>query len=158
VAPLVISFDLDPAAVERNYRRVRQDAESGILPLIQDLTNPSPSQGWAGRERLSLAERGPADVGLALALIHHLAIGHNLPLERVAAYLNRLCRVLIIEFVPKTDGQVQRLLLSRPDIFPAYTKEGFERAFGAYFTIDAIDRVADSERWLYRMTSTPQLD
>jgi hypothetical protein len=156
VAPLVISFDLDPAAVERNYRRVRRDDESGILPLIQDLTNPSPSQGWAGRERLSLAERGPADAVLALALIHHLAIGHNLPLERVAAYLSRLGRVLVIEFVPKTDGQVHRLLLSRPDIFPSYTKEGFERAFARHFRIDAIDPVVDSERWLYRMTAIPQ--
>ena len=156
VAPMVISFDLDPAAVERNYRRVRRDDESGILPLIQDLTNPSPSQGWAGRERLSLAERGPADAVLALALIHHLAIGHNLPLERVASYLRRLGRVLVIEFVPKTDGQVRRLLLSRPDIFPSYTKEGFERAFARYFSIDAIDPVVDSERWLYRMTAVPQ--
>ena len=158
VAPLVISFDLDPAAVERNYRRVRQDGESGILPLIQDLTNPSPSQGWAGRERLSLAERGPADAVLALALIHHLAIGHNLPLERVAAYLRRLCRVLIIEFVPKADGQVPRLLLSRPDIFPSYTKDGFEEAFARHFSVDAVDRVVDSERWLYRMMATSQPD
>jgi hypothetical protein len=158
VAPLVISFDLDPAAVERNYRRVRLDDESGILPLIQDLTNPSPSQGWAGRERLSLAERGPADAVLALALIHHLAIGHNLPLERMAAYLSRLGRVLVIEFVPKTDAQARRLLLSRPDIFPSYTKEGFERAFARYFSIDAIDQVGDSERWLYRMTAVPQSD
>jgi hypothetical protein len=158
VAPLVISFDLDPAAVERNYRRVRLDDESGILPLIQDLTNPSPSQGWAGRERLSLAERGPADAVLALALIHHLAIGHNLPLERMAAYLSRLGRVLVIEFVPKTDTQARRLLLSRPDIFPSYTKEGFERAFARYFSIDAIDPVDDSERWLYRMTAVPQSD
>jgi hypothetical protein len=158
VAPLVISFDLDPAAVERNYRRVRLDDESGILPLIQDLTNPSPSQGWAGRERLSLAERGPADAVLALALIHHLAIGHNLPLERMAAYLSRLGRVLVIEFVPKTDAQARRLLLSRPDIFPSYTKEGFERAFARYFSIDAIDPVGDSERWLYRMTAIPQSD
>jgi ribosomal protein L11 methylase PrmA len=155
VAPLVISFDLDPAAVERNYRRVKAEAESGILPLIQDLTNPSPAQGWAGRERLSLEERGPADAVLALALIHHLAIGHNLPLERVAAYLSRLCRVLIIEFVPKSDAQVQRLLLSRPDIFPSYTKEGFEKAFARHFRIDTVDPVVDSDRWLYRMTATP---
>jgi hypothetical protein len=154
VAPLVVSFDMDPAAVERNYRAVRQKGETGILPLIQDLTNPSPAQGWAGRERLSLEERGPVDAILALALIHHLAIGHNLPLDRIAAYLAGLCRVLIIEFVPKTDAQVGRLLLSRPDIFPNYTKEGFERAFARHFRIDASDQVADSERWLYRMSGT----
>jgi SAM-dependent methyltransferase len=152
VASLVVSFDMDPAAVERNYRRVRGDGEAGILPLLLDLTNPSPAQGWAGHERLSLEERGPADAVLALALIHHLAIGHNLPLERIASYLKRLGRVLIIEFVPKSDSQVKRLLLSRPDIFPEYTKEGFEQAFRRHYEIQAVARIEDSERWLYCMS------
>ena len=151
-ASLVVSFDMDPAAVERNYRRVRQEGETGILPLLLDLANPSPAQGWAGRERQSLEERGPADAVLALALIHHLAIGHNLPLDRIAAYLSRLGRVLIIEFVPKSDAQVSRLLLSRPDIFPNYTKEGFEQAFARYFALESVERIQDSERWLYRMS------
>jgi hypothetical protein len=155
-ASLVVSFDMDPAAVERNYRRVREKGETGILPLLLELTNPSPAQGWAGRERLSLEQRGPADAVLALALIHHLAIGHNLPLERVASYLARLGRVLIIEFVPKRDPQVSRLLLSRPDIFPAYTKEGFEKAFSRYFRIQAAAQIEDSERWLYRMSASPE--
>jgi ribosomal protein L11 methylase PrmA len=151
VASQVVAFDVDPAAVERNYRRVRSENESGILPLLLDLTNPSPSQGWAGRERMSLEERGPADAILALALIHHLAIGHNLPLERIASYLSRLGRSLIIEFVPKSDSQVKRLLLSRPDIFPEYTQEGFEAAFGRHYAIKAAGRVAESERTLYFM-------
>ena len=151
VAEHVVSFDVDPAAVERNYRRVRAEGESGILPLLLDLTNPSPAQGWAGRERLSLVERGPADAILALALVHHLAIGHNLPLDRVAGYLSRLGHLLIIEFVPKSDGQVKRLLLSRPDIFPEYTKDGFEAAFSRHYDIEAMDQVEDSERWIYSM-------
>jgi len=149
----VISFDMDPAAVERNYRRARHDGETNLLPLQIDLTNPSPAQGWAGRERLALEERGPADVLMALALIHHLAIGHNLPLDGIARYLSRLGKALIIEFVPKTDSQVQRLLLSRPDIFPGYTKEGFEEAFRRHFAIHEVARIQDSDRWLYRMTS-----
>jgi hypothetical protein len=155
-AARVISFDVDPAAVERNYRRVRAEGETGILPLLLDLTNPSPAQGWAGHERLSLQERGPADVVLALALIHHLAIGHNLPLERVAAYLATLGKTLIIEFVPKSDAQVGRLLLSRPDIFPNYTREGFEGAFSRYFRITSAAAIDNSERWLYCMAATEQ--
>ncbi len=90
---------------------------------------------------------------LALALIHHLAIGHNLPLDRIAGYLARLGRVLVIEFVPKSDAQVSRLLLSRADIFPNYTKEQFERAFARYFTIESTERIKDSERWLYCMSA-----
>lgn len=158
VASLVVSFDVDPAAVERNYREVRGNRDAGILPLLLDLTNPSPAQGWAGAERLSLEDRGPADALLALALVHHLAIGHNLPLDRIAGYLSRLGRSLIIEFVPKSDSQVRRLLLSRPDIFPSYTKEGFETAFAPYFTITAAAPVEDSERWLYSMRSRHRSD
>jgi len=156
IAPLVVSFDVDPAAVERNYQRAKSNQESGILPLLLDLTNPSPALGWAGRERLSLEQRGPADTVMALALIHHLAIGNNLPLERVASYFSRLGRKLIIEFVPKADSQVKRLLLSRPDIFPLYTREGFEAAFRQHFTIDAVEPVQESERWLYLMTACPR--
>lgn len=149
----VIAFDLDPAAVERNYRRVRDENEIGILPLLMDLTNPSPSLGWAHEERMSLRERGPADAVLALALIHHLAIGHNLPLHRVASFLATLGRTLVIEFVPKTDSQVQRMLGSRADIFPEYTREGFEAAFATCFRIDAVQPIADADRLLYLMTA-----
>ena len=126
---------------------------TGILPLRLDLTNPSPALGWAHRERLSLEERGPADVLLALAVVHHLAIGHNLPLERVAAFLAKIGRHLVIEFVPKSDSQVQRLLRDREDIFPDYAREGFEAAFQSHFRIERTVPVAESERTLYLMTA-----
>jgi len=155
VVPNVIAFDFDPAAVERNYRRVKAESEAGILPLLLDLTNPSPALGWAHRERLSLEERGPADVLLALALVHHLAIGHNLPLEHIAGFLAKLGRNLIVEFVPKSDSQVQRLLRDRPDIFPGYTAEGFEAAFQRCFRIERFAPVADSERTIYLMAALP---
>lgn len=153
VVPSVVAFDIDPAAVERNYRRIRAESETGILPLRLDLTNPSPALGWAHRERLSLEERGPADVLLALAVVHHLAIGHNLPLERVAAFLAKIGRHLVIEFVPKSDSQVQRLLRDREDIFPDYAREGFEAAFQSHFRIERTVPVAESERTLYLMTA-----
>jgi hypothetical protein len=158
LVPGVVAFDLDPAAVERNYRRIRADGESGILPLLLDLTNPSPALGWAHRERLSLEQRGPADVLLALAVVHHLAIGHNLPLERVASFLARVGRNLVIEFVPKSDSQVRRLLRDRADIFPDYTREAFEAAFRSRFRIERAVPVADSERTLYLMTALPWQD
>jgi hypothetical protein len=158
VVPAVVAFDIDPAAVERNYRRVKAQGEGGILPLLLDLTNPSPALGWAHRERLSLEERGPADVLLALAVVHHLAIGHNLPLERVAGFLANVGRHLVIEFVPKSDSQVRRLLRDRPDIFPDYTQEGFESAFRGHFRIERAVPVAESERTLYFMSALPWHD
>jgi hypothetical protein len=87
----------------------------------------------------------------ALAVVHHLAISNNVPLARVSEYLASLARALVIEFVPKSDSQVQRLLASREDIFPCYTPEGFETAFGEHFTIDAAEQIRGSDRTLYLM-------
>lgn len=145
----VASFDVDPAAVERNYRDLRAGRIDGILPLLLDLRNPSPGCGWAHRERSSLAARGPADLVMALALVHHLAISNNVPLDDVASFLAGLGRYAIVEFVAKTDGQVQRLLRNRPDIFPRYTRDGFEAAFSRHYRILQSAPVAESERHLY---------
>ena len=146
-----VAFDVDPLAVEKNYRRAKQAAERTILPLLLDLTNPSAASGWAGEERDALADRGPADLALVLALVHHLAIAHNVPLPRIAEYLARLARGLVIEFVPKEDSQVQRMLASRADIFDDYTQAGFERAFSTCFAIEEATRVRDAVRTIYVM-------
>lgn len=146
-----IAFDVDAAAVEKNYRRVRERTETHILPLVMDLTNPSPALGWDHQERSSLADRGPADLVLALALIHHLAISNNVPLERVARFFARLGRSLVVEFVPKSDSQVKRLLATRADVFPDYHRAGFEAAFAPYFETLEVRAVEGSERSLYLM-------
>ncbi len=148
---LTISADIDPAAVDKNYREMRKNKESNLLPLLLDLTNPSPALGWSNEERESLAQRGPADAVMALALIHHLAISNNVPLDDVASYFARLGRWLIIEFVPKSDSQVQRLLASREDIFPRYQREGFEQAFQTRYEIRDCQPIEGSERLLYLM-------
>jgi hypothetical protein len=146
-----ISFDIDPAAVEKNYLKCVEKNESNILPLLLDLTNPSPASGWQNEERLSLQQRGPADTVFALALIHHLAISNNLRFSKIAAFLEKICSSLIIEFVPKTDSQVQRLLSARKDIFPDYKQQVFESEFNRYFTIQSSAKIKDSERTLYLM-------
>ncbi len=146
-----IAFDIDPGAVELNYQRMRRDRETRLLPLVQDLTNPSPAIGWANAERDAFAARGPVDMAFALALVHHLAIGHNLPLERIAALLATLCHDAVIEFVPKDDSQVGRLLASRADIFPDYTPAGFEAAFATRFEIRERAPLPGSSRVLYWM-------
>jgi ribosomal protein L11 methylase PrmA len=144
-----LALDVDPAAVERNYRRARDERDAHLLPLVMDLTNPSPGLGWDGAERPALAARGPADLVLALALVHHLAIGNNVPLDRIARFLRRLGSHLVLEWVPKSDSQVRRLLASRADVFPDYTAEGLERAFADDFERRERLPVAGSERVLY---------
>ncbi len=145
-------FEFDPGCVEQAYRDgVVAAGDRNFLPLLQDLTNPSPRIGWENTERFSLADRGPAGLAMALALVHHLAIGNNVPLPRVAGFFADLCTTLIVEFVPKSDAKVQILLTSREDIFPDYTIEGFERAFAERFTIERRESIASSERTLYLM-------
>jgi hypothetical protein len=146
-----IAFDGDPVAVEKNYQHATKASEPNILPVLLDLTNPSGGYGWANEERDALAHRGPADLALVLALVHHLAIGHNVPLERIADYLARLAQALVIEFVPKADSQVQRLLASRVDIFDTYTQDHFERAFSPLFEIVQTIPVRDGVRSIYIM-------
>lgn len=146
-----ISLDVDPAAVEKNYLYCRKAGIRNCLPLLIDLTNPSPGIGWENKERASLIERGPVECVMALALVHHLCISNNLPFRKITKFFDQLCKWLIIEFVPKSDSQVQRLLRTREDIFPDYTQDGFERTFQEYFAIRSTIRIDDSERIMYLM-------
>jgi hypothetical protein len=114
-----------------------------------DLTNPSPALGWAHYERDSFASRAPADAAMALALIHHIAISNNVPLPAIADFFRRLARYLIIEFVPKQDPQVKRLLQNRDDIFDDFNQAAFEKAFEAHFDIRESHPVGSDGRQLY---------
>ncbi len=149
----VIAFEADPVSSEKHFNACVKKKETMILPLIMDLTNPSSGIGWAHQERESLVERGPVDVLLALALIHHLVIANNVPFFQVAKFFSGLCKTLIIEFVPKNDSQVQRLLVSREDIFYDYAQRQFEQAFEGYFHIDSSMAIGNSGRRLYVMSN-----
>ena len=148
-----VALDIDAAAVEKNYRCCRRDNEQFLLPLVGDITNPSPGIGLENAERMSLLQRGPVDTVLALALVHHLAIANNLPLGKIADSFSRLCRDLILEFIPKSDSQVQRLLATRDDIFSGYHAAGLEKEFLPYFSIERREAIAQTERILYVMHS-----
>lgn len=152
-----VCFDIDHNAVRENYELVKKNKEKYMLPLLMDLTNPSPSLGWHNSERDSMQARGPVDMVMALALIHHLAISNNVPLTDIAGYFADLGRYLIIEFVPKDDSQVERLLASRLDIFTDYHPEGFCIAFETQFEILEEVRVEGSKRTLYLMKNRTKL-
>jgi ribosomal protein L11 methylase PrmA len=147
----VMAFDGDHAVVEAHFRTASKHGDGLVLPLLQNLANPSPAMGWAHAERRSLVERGPADLCLALALVHHLAIGGNVPLARIAELFGGIARRLIIEFVPKEDSQVARMLSLREDVFPEYTEQAFVHAFGEVFTIVRSARVSETVRTLFYM-------
>lgn len=147
----IMSFDMDHLAIEKFYTTLKGGKGPNILPLVMDLSNPSPAMGWAGRERRSFVDRKSADLVLALALVHHLSISNNVPFRDVVELMASLAQWLIIEYVPKEDPQAQRLLVSREDIFDDYTREGFESAFGEHFAIERKEELRDTERVLYLM-------
>lgn len=120
----VIGFDFDHGALEIAYRRA-QSEDMDFLPLWLDATNPSPSQGWSQAERAGFSTRAKPDAVLALAFIHHIAIGRNVPLDMAINWLISLAPAGVIEFPHKEDGMVQLLLSQRRDIFPDYCNETF---------------------------------
>lgn len=149
-----LALDVDPFCVDQAYQTARANGDEHLLPLVQDLTNPSNGIGWAGCERASLEERGPADLVFALALIHHLVIANNIPIPVFLAYLARLGRSAIVEFVPKTDPKVQLLLRSREDIFLDYDLEHLEAEAKKLFRIKRRSPVGDSGRTLFLLDRT----
>jgi hypothetical protein len=144
-----VAIDSDPFCIDEAYEGARRAGDTHLTAIVSDLTNPSPGLGWENQERSSLEDRGPADLVLALAVIHHLAIANNVPLPMVVDQLARVGRSAIVEFVPKTDPKVQRLLRDRDDIFDAYTEAAFEESAGERFTIVHREPLADSGRALY---------
>lgn len=146
-----IACDSDPLAIEQAYLEAKRNKNKLLLPLVVDLTNPSPALGWANQERQSFGQRVKVDCVVALALIHHLAISNNLPLEMVAQYLASLGKWLVIEFVPKEDSKVQILLQNREDIFKNYSKDNFEKTFLKHFEIIDCQSIKESKREIYLM-------
>ncbi len=146
-----LATDIDPLAIEHCYQTAKKEKDEFLLPLIIDLTSPSPAIGWSNKERKAFLGRYKFSMGLCLAFIHHLAISNNLPLANIARFFSSQLEYLCIEFVPKEDSNAQRLLVSREDIFPNYHQASFESEFSKYFQIREKIALSDSKRILYLM-------
>lgn len=144
-----VSFDGDPRCVHEAYEQGHRARDARLLPLVMDLANPSPALGFASDERDALDRRPVADVVMALALLHHLRITANVPFTRIAEYLARLGRTLIIEWVPRHDPKVEALLQARPDTFTDYSEQGFTDAFAQYFVVEGVSVLGEAGRAIY---------
>ncbi|MES2907614.1 MAG: class I SAM-dependent methyltransferase [Pseudomonadota bacterium] len=147
----VTGFDFDQHALDYAYSRCHAGAadKTRFLPLWLDASNPSPDQGWQQRERGGFQSRSRADALLALAFEHHLAIARNIPLVQVIEWLLSLAPQGVIEFVPKADSTVQRMLALREDIFDTYTLENFESILAARADITAKQEISTHGRVLF---------
>jgi ribosomal protein L11 methylase PrmA len=143
-----IGFDFDQGALDYAYERARRESLN-FLPLHLDAANPSPEQGWLQKERQGLARRAKGDAVLALALVHHLVITHNIPLDAALEWITGMAPHGVIEFVPKADPMVQRLLQLREDLFDDYEQKNFETLLAAHGRIVKSQAVSASGRTLY---------
>lgn len=148
-ADRVTAIDNDHLSVDRMYESLKGTAETGILPLVFNVTDPSPAMGWRGRERLDLVGRGRPDLVLCLALIHHLVLRENLRLEDVMDWLAELRAALVIEFVDKSDPQAQSLLAHRADQYDDYSAESFETLLTSRFHVHERQPLPSHTRTLY---------
>ena len=149
----VIGTDLDLNALDEAVKAA--DGQSlDFLPLFLDVLDPSPGQGWAGRERQSFQDRLQAQGLLALALLHHMVIGRNVPLPQAVDWLVSLAPTGVIEFVPKTDPMVQHMLSAREDIFADYTEAHFCQCLAQRATLVRSERISDTGRAVFQYERT----
>ena len=150
-ATCVVAIDADEACIDSFYCQLAASECIEVLPLVIDITCPTPALGWSNLERMSLTERGPADLVLALAISHHLMITSNLPAESIADFLWLCGRRLILEFVAMEDPMSKVLLESKSCTGIYYSMESFETAFEKRFQILEKVELGDSRRVLYHM-------
>lgn len=150
-ATQVVAVDFDPLVVDNFFRELRQSrGPRNVIPLVQDLTDPSPARGWRGRERAAFFDRERPDLVLALALVHHLSIGANVPLAEVVDFLASLGDELVVEFVEPHDPMAQRLLSNKPaGTHDDYRVDLFEKALGEHCEVLSAESLPGGSRRLY---------
>ena len=149
---MVIAVDLDSQCIGRLYLTEKTKLTTNVLPLCVDISNPSPATGFRNVERLSFVERAKSETVLALALVHHLVLGKNIPMPDVAKQLAELTNTyLIVEFVPIQDEKSQQLIRDKISYHRPYDEQAFEESFSAYFSILKKSLIPGTERSLYLM-------
>ena len=148
----VVAMDAAEAAVNALYERCKHEDERRILPLVVNLVDPSPSQGWRGQERQTLEQRGRPELVLALALLHHVVINANIPLPDFVDWLRSLDSAVIVEYVSKEDEMVEVLLRNKEDIYSDYSEESLEKCLDSVFDIQNKAKLKNGLRTLYFAT------
>jgi hypothetical protein len=146
-----IAADFDPYCINRLYLQIKESGEKNIQPLVIDLANPTPAIGVNNEERASFQNRIKVDMVLALALIHHLTIGKNIPFYHISKFFSAITKQLIIEFIPKTDPKVQLMLKQKRDIYDNYNEQEFIKEFETTFSIEKRQEIPGSGRILFLM-------
>lgn len=147
----VVAIDADPAVVGVVWRRARAERLS-VLPLVIDLSRPSPAIGWRNRECASFESRahGAFDLVMMLAILHHLLVTERIPLDEIVDLAAALTsRFALLEFVPPEDPMFRRIARGREGLFTHLTTDLFERCCARRFDLIDKKRLGGTNRWLY---------
>jgi hypothetical protein len=142
-------LDIDEMAIDRAFKENYNLDSSKIHPLQINLANPTPAIGWNNTERKSFWERCQVDVIQALAVVHHLAITHDISFKEIAKKLAQHTQYLIVEFVDPDDSQAQILIQNKPHHTQGYNQVNFEIAFNTFFNLIDKRIIIGSKRELY---------
>ncbi|MCK8480135.1 class I SAM-dependent methyltransferase [Psychroserpens algicola] len=151
--------DIDNTAVDTNFKTLKQQNETYMLPFIFDVLNPSANIGFNNKERDSFLKRITSfqpDVTMGLAVIHHMTLSGNIPFKLSAQFFASFSKCLIIEFPKRNDSWVQRLLNTKGEFkshFDFYSIENFETSYSVFFKIEEKIEIYTSERVIYLLTN-----
>lgn len=151
VASEVISIDSDAVVVGKLWREAHKD-RTNILPLVVDLTRPTPSVGWKNKENASFLERarGHFDAVMMLAVIHHMLVTERVPLVEIVDLAAHLSRDLwLVEYVGTEDPMFRRLTRGRDHLHRELTPEFFEHTCRTRFDLVRKQPIEGTGRILY---------
>ena len=147
----VTAIDIDPIAVGRVWQMASAE-NLDILPLVMDISRPSPGTGWLNSECRSFLDRlkGMPDTVIMLAVIHHLLVTERIPLDEILKLIAATTKnTLILEFVPPADPMFKQIARGRDHLYEYLTRDFFENACAKHFRIVRREKLADSSRELY---------
>jgi SAM-dependent methyltransferase len=147
----VVAIDTDPAVAGKLWREAHAESLE-VLPLVVDLTRPTPALGWRNQECASFLERarGSFDLVMMLAVIHHMLVTERIPLGdllRLAAEMTR--GYLLIEFVAPSDPMFVRIARGREMLHKDLTRTAFEAAASVHFDLVRAQPLDGLDRCLY---------
>tara|TARA_B100000123_G_C25716406_1_gene422357 strand:- start:71 stop:1462 length:1392 start_codon:yes stop_codon:yes gene_type:complete len=140
-ANYVVGFDFDIESLNKSY-----DRSPNFLPLWFDAANPSPDQGFMQKERDGFERRVKSDALISLAFIHHLVIAKNISVKMFVEWISKISQFGLLEFVPKNDETIQKMLISKRDIYKDYNIDNLIKYLEYDFKIVSIDQVSESGR------------
>lgn len=147
----MVAVDSDPAMAGRTWAAAASEGLD-ILPLVQDLTRPTPGMGWQNAEVRSFLSRAEKrfDIVLMLAVLHHVMVTGGIPLVEILSLAASMSRDLaVVEFVARDDPMFARISRGREAIYEGYDRQAFEAACAPHFEILRRDDGGHPTRTLY---------